>query len=124
MTVIAGHLYAALAGIVVLFQIALVFGAPWGRLTQGGRQDGALSPSARALAALSVGVLVFLALAILSAAGFPGLGWPRWTGWVALVLTLLTTMANLATPSEPERRLWGPVTLVMSALALVVMTAP
>jgi hypothetical protein len=36
---------------------------------------------------------------------------------VALALTVLTTIANIATPSRPERLLWGPVTLAMSAAA-------
>ena len=38
----AGMVFAVLASGVVLFQLALAFGAPWGRLAMGGAVDGAL----------------------------------------------------------------------------------
>jgi hypothetical protein len=79
--------------------------------------------SGRIIAAVSIPVVLFQGLAILSAAGFPGLEWPRWTGWVALAVTLVSTVLNWITPSKPERAVWGPVMLVLSAMALVVMTA-
>jgi len=117
--IVAG-IYAALCSVLVVFQLALVLGAPWGHLTQGGRFRGRLPLQGRILAALSAVLLVAMALAILSVAGqWPG--WPRWTGWPALGVTALTTLANLATPSAPERRLWGPVTLVLLICAGTVM---
>lgn len=121
MTAQIAHLYAlgCLAGI--FFQIALIAGAPLGPWTQGGRHPGALPLSGRALAALSIPVLAAQALAILSAAGFPGLGWPRWTGWAALGLSVVTAALNHLTPSARERAVWAPVTLVMAGLAAYVM---
>lgn len=116
----AAWIYAGLCGVVIGFQLALVAGAPWGHLTQGGRFSGRLPAGGRALAAVSVPVLAGMALGVLSAAGaWPG--WPRWTGWGALGATGLTMAANLATPSAPERRLWGPVTVVMVLCAVWVM---
>ncbi len=47
--------------------------------------------------------------------------WPRWTGWAALGIAALSTVLNLITPSKAERMLWGPVTVAMLVLALVVM---
>ncbi|SHH26419.1 NADH dehydrogenase [Marivita hallyeonensis] len=123
MTVSAAHLYATFCLATVFFQIGLIAGLPLGRYTQGGKHDGALPLSGRLMAALSIPVLLFMALAILSAAGFPGLGWPQWTGWVALSVTCVIAVLNWITPSEEERRVWGPVTSVMAALAIVVMTA-
>jgi hypothetical protein len=38
-------------------------------------------------------------------------------------VTLVSTVLNWITPSKPERAVWGPVMLVLSAMALVVMTA-
>lgn len=112
---------AAVYGLICLglcgFQAALVAGAPWGAYTQGGRVTGRLDRRGRVMALVSIPVLVFLGAAILNAGGAWALGWPRWTGWAALGLTVLTTAANWATPSRPERRLWGPVTLVMLGCA-------
>ncbi|MCK0148772.1 hypothetical protein MWU54_01955 [Marivita sp. S6314] len=107
----------------MFFQVALIAGAPLGRYTQGGQHAGALPTSGRIIAAVSIPILLFMGLAILSKAGFPGLGWPVWTGWVALGVQGLSAVANWITPSKPERAVWGPVTLVLFAMALVVMTA-
>jgi hypothetical protein len=121
-TVQVAHLYATGCLAIVFFQIALIAGVPLGRYTQGGQHPGALPVTGRIIAAVSIPVLLFQALAVLSAAGFPGLGWPRWTGWVALAVQGVTAVLNLITPSKPERAVWGPVTVVMAAMALVVMT--
>ena len=123
MTVQIAHLYGTACLAIVFFQIALIAGVPLGRYTQGGQNDGALPMSGRLIAAVSIPVVLFQALAILSAAGFPGLDWPRWTGWMAFAVQVVSTCLNWITPSKPERAVWGPVTLVMSAMALVVMTA-
>jgi cytochrome bd-type quinol oxidase subunit 2 len=122
-TVQIAHFYATACLAIAFFQIALIAGVPLGRYTQGGQHEGALPVSGRIVAAVSIPVVLFQALAILSAAGFPGLGWPAWTGWVAFAVQIVTTILNWITPSKPERAVWGPVTLVMSAMALVVLTA-
>ncbi|WP_439122890.1 hypothetical protein [Marivita sp.] len=123
MTVQIAHLYATATVAIAFFQIALIAGAPLGRYTQGGQHDGALPLSGRIIAAVSIPVVLFQGIAILSAAGFPGLGWPAWTGWAAFGVQVVSTVLNWITPSKPERALWGPVMLVMSAMALVVLTA-
>ncbi len=123
MTVQIAHLYATAMLAIAFFQVALILGAPLGRYTQGGQHDGALPMSGRIIAAASIPVVLFQGLAILSAAGFPGLGWPFWTGWVALAVTGVSTVLNWITPSKPERMVWGPIMLVLTAMALVVMTA-
>ena len=121
MTVQIAHLYALLCLGAVGFQVALIAGAPLGPWTQGGQHEGALLVSGRLLAALSVPVLVFMGLAIVSAAGFAGGFWPRWTGWVALAVSCASCVLNWITPSARERAVWGPVTLIMVALAGYVM---
>ncbi|MFA8385292.1 MAG: hypothetical protein ACEPO2_06675 [Pelagibaca sp.] len=123
MTVQIAHLYATATVAIAFFQVALIAGAPLGRYTQGGQHDGALPLSGRVIAAVSIPVVLFQGTAILSAAGFPGLGWPAWTGWAAFGVQVVSTVLNWITPSKPERAVWGPVMLVMSAMALVVLTA-
>lgn len=123
MTVQIAHLYATAMLAIAFFQVALILGAPLGRYTQSGQHEGALPLSGRIIAAVSIPVVLLQGLAILSAAGFPGLGWPVWTGWVALAVTGVSTVLNWITPSKPERMVWGPIMLVLSAMGLVVMTA-
>jgi cytochrome bd-type quinol oxidase subunit 2 len=123
MTVQIAHLYAMATVAIAFFQIALIAGAPLGRYTQGGQHDGALPMSGRIIAVVSIPVVLFQGLAILSAAGFPGLDWPAWTEWLAFGVQIVSTVLNWITPSKSERMVWGPVMLVMSAMALVVLTA-
>ena len=43
--------------------------------------------------------------------------------WLVLALTALSAVGNLTTPSPPERRVWGPVTVVMLLCASIVAVA-
>jgi len=110
--------YAALAGFPTAMQIALAAGAPLGRFTIGGRFPGRLPGPWRALALVQASLLLAMACAMLDRGGVLRLGLPDAAFWTALALTVLTTIANVATPSRPERLLWGPVTLAMTAAAI------
>ena len=112
--------FGALSGVAILFHLLVIMGAPWGRLTMGGRFDGQLPPAMRLASAVSAGLVAVMALAILSAAGL-GPDWPRWTGWAALALSLASCLMNWLTPSRAERLLWGPLTTIMLLLAATVV---
>ena len=109
---IAAILYAVNVTIVVFFQFCLIFGAPWGRLTQGGHNEGPLTFAGRVIAALSIPALIFMGASITSAAGLIP-HWAGWTAYVAIAVQALSTTLNWITPSQKERRLWGPTTSVM-----------
>ncbi|WP_424932094.1 hypothetical protein [Amaricoccus macauensis] len=114
--------YACACVGVIGFQIALIAGAPWGHLTQGGQHEGPLSTVGRVAAFISIFIVMAMAFGILSGAGlWPH--WPRWTQWTALAVQVLSCVLNWITPSKPERRLWGPLTSILLALAAVVVFA-
>lgn len=122
MSGIAALVYVIICAGVILFQLCLIAGAPWGRLTQGGMHPAALPLSGRIVAGCSVLLLLAMGLSILSAAGhWPG--WPRWTAWAALAIQTLSVALNGLTPSRTERRVWGPITLFMLVLAAFVLLA-
>ena len=112
----AALLYAVVVAFVMLFQFCLIFGAPWGRITQGGSHEGPLPVSGRAVAALSVFILMFMGASVTSAAGLA----PNWSGWtahVAIGIQGVSTLLNWITPSRPERLVWAPITSIMLLLA-------
>lgn len=126
MIVAAAWSFAALAALVVAFQLALVAGAPWGRFTQGGVHPGRLPASARGAAAASAVVLTGLALLILARSGLLGDAWLAasmpWA-WAAAIVSVLTTLANAASRSRAERALFLPVALGLTAASLIVLLA-
>ena len=122
MTQMFAALYAVACGGIIVFQICLILGAPWGRITQGGTHPGVLPNSGRVVAFVSIILLVMMAGSIVSAAGlWPN--WPLWTGWITLSIQAVSALLNWITPSRAERLLWAPVTTAMLVVAgLVVLS--
>lgn len=107
----------------IAFQTALILGAPWGEITQGGRQRGALDPKGRILAGISIPIIIFQAAAMADAGGLLSLDLARGWGWLAVGICVLTLVLNLITPSRKERMLWAPIAALMCAGAVIVMLA-
>jgi hypothetical protein len=117
--------YAQLTAIsfylICLFQLALVFGAPWGEYTQGGGTKGKLGRAGRIGAAVSIVILLVMSQAILATQG-QGLfiGLPDWLletlKWATFVYSVLGVIMNWASRSPKERMVWGPIASVLAVL--------
>ena len=68
-TTIAALVFAVAAIGVIAFQLALAFGAPWGRYAMGGAFPGRMPPGMRVAAVVQAGLIALLAVVVLSAAG-------------------------------------------------------
>ncbi len=119
---ISARIFVALAGLTTAFQLALVAGAPWGALTQGGRFPGTLPVGARALAALSAVLLVAFSVIVRTHGRAQPLRFPRLI-WVVVSYCALGILVNAATPSSAERILWLPVVTLMFLSSLHVARA-
>lgn len=121
--ILSARVFALCSLATAAFQLALVTGAPWGHLTMGGQFPGTLPPSARAMAAFSMCLLVAFAWIIVRRAQLadPSTA-PRLkrAAWLVVTYCVLGIVANAATPSAPERALWLPVALLMFATSVVV----
>ena len=117
---ISAACYVCIVLLVIVWQVCLIGGAPWGHLTQGGGHIGALPPNGRVVAAFSIPILALMAAGIASAASlYPH--WAPWTGLVAVTVQTVVTTLNWITPSKPERLLWAPITSIMLMLASYVV---
>jgi hypothetical protein len=120
---IAAVVYCILAGAVVVFQLALSFGAPWGEMTIGGKYPGRLPPFMRIGTAVQAGVLVFIGLIVLARAGLLLPGWQRFSHtaiWFVVVFSAVAVILNSITPSKKERLAWAPTTALMLVASLIV----
>jgi hypothetical protein len=115
-------LYASIGFyLVCLFQLALVFGAPWGEYTMGGQTKGKLPASGRVTAAVSILVLILMAQALLASNGDGFItGWPspilEVLKWLTFAYAILGFVMNWMTRSKKERMVWGPVATVLLVL--------
>jgi hypothetical protein len=122
--IIAAKIYTFFAGFLMLFQLALMFGAPWGVMTQGGFNTGTLPISGRITAGLSVLLLIVLIHVVLTHAGLVrGIGpaKKRWALYVAAVIATLSAIANYLTPSIPERMMGAPVATILLVTVVIVL---
>ena len=108
----SGILYA-----VILFQFALVAGAPWGEYTQGGQDTGTLSIGGRVLALISAGALFLMGSAMLALIHKgPFKNFRREVihkfAFITVAYSGIGVIMNLGSRSAGERMVWGPITLI------------
>ncbi len=109
--------------IVTAFQAALTFGAPFGAAALGGKNPGQLPDALRLVTGFSAFVWLFATLLVLARGGralapLPE-GLVRVGTWVLVGLLGLGALMNFASSSPWERFGWGPFTLVMFTLCVV-----
>ena len=122
-TNVAAILYAILMVGVVVFQLALAAGAPWGAYAMGGAAPGQFPPALRIGAMIQAVLLAGMAAVILARAGLVFPGWSQvshWLVWIVVALTALTLVLNLITPSAGERAIWAPTIALLLICSLIV----
>lgn len=113
-----GLAFAAIMGLVVLFQVALILGAPLGHLTLGGQWPGALPPQIRLIPVVSILLLLAMTRIALGASGLRPQWGPRWLIWPVCAYMALGIAVHIVTPSAAERMLWLPILTVQFGLSL------
>jgi hypothetical protein len=119
--------FVAVLVLLALFQLALAFGAPWGRFAWGGQHSGTLPTGYRIASAISILVYGFMAVLALDRAGildvFPE-GFSKVGSWVVFGYLGLGVLMNAISRSKPERYVMTPVALVLAVLALLIALSP
>lgn len=105
--------FTTLTAVVILFQLCLAAGAPWGKASMVGKYPGKYPPKMRVVAVVNVFILAGMAVVVLSRAGviLPSLmPFSKIAIWVVALFFLAGTIMNTITPSKIER-IWAPVAL-------------
>jgi hypothetical protein len=114
--------------VLVVFQAALVCGAPFGAATQGGTNPGQLPQGLRLLSGVVALVWLMAALVVLARGGRPAVpirhAVHRVGSWVLVGLLTIGTVLNFASSSPWERFGWGPFALLMLVLAVALARSP
>lgn len=120
---LASGVFLSLIGLVCLFQLALICGAPWGELTLAGRWRGRLPWHGRLIAAISFALLLLFAVIVSNRAGWLLTMTPAQTQigcWLVTGYSALGLIANGFSPSPRERQLWLPVVTLMLLSSLII----
>lgn len=109
--------------IVVAFQTALTLGAPFGAAAMGGTNPGRLPDAVRIVTGFAALVWLFGAFVVLARGGKAVLPMPQAVAqagtWILVGLLGVGALMNFASSSPWERFGWGPFTLIMCILCLV-----
>lgn len=127
-TRVAAIVALVLFALLIVFQLALALGAPWGRAAYGGQNTGVLPMQFRVASAVAVVVWAAVALVVARRAGLPvwaplPVAWLPVVVWIVVGLLVIAAVMNAITPSGLERAIWLPFTLLLLASTLTVAIA-
>lgn len=120
---VSAIIFSILIVVVIIFQIMLVAGMPWGSYAMGGKFPGKYPPAMRVASFLQSIILTFISLIVLSKSGlmFPGwLSFSKTAIWFVVSFSVIATILNLITKSVWERRIWAPVSLLLLITSIIV----
>ena len=125
LTLVAAVVALLLFGALVVFQLALAAGAPWGRAAYGGQAPGVLPARFRVSSVIAAVVWAGVALVVARHGGIPVWAplpdaWLPVAIWVVVGLLALAVVLNGITRSRIERAIWLPATIVMLGATLAV----
>lgn len=120
----AAILAVVLLGAIVVFQLALAFGAPWGAAAWGGQNPGVLPMRLRIASAVVAAVVYPLIIAlVLAAAGLIGDDWLPVDGtlimWALAGLSGVGAVLNIASRSRQERA-WAAIALTIAMCCAII----
>ncbi len=124
LTLLAAVVALVLFAGLVVFQLALALGAPWGRAAYGGQNPGVLPHRLRVSSVVSAVVWTGVALVVGRHGGIPAWAplpdaWLPVAIWVVVGVLALAVVLNTITRSTVERAIWAPASLLMLAATLV-----
>jgi len=123
MTQIAALAFTVISGLLAIFQLALILGAPLGRFAWGGQND-VLPPRLRRGSIIAIILYVAFSVIVLTKSAVitvpvlqPVVGL---LAWMLVVYLVIGVVMNLLSRSLPERLVMTPVAAVLVILGLLV----
>jgi len=119
----AAILFTILTSVLVLFQLGLAIGMPWGEYAMGGYYPGRFPWKLRLSAIIQGILLIIFAFIVLDKADLFRLEYfsiPSIAIWFVVAFSILTSILNFITKSIKEKKLWFPVSILLLITSLIV----
>jgi membrane-associated HD superfamily phosphohydrolase len=119
---ISAQIFTGLTVLVIIFQICLAAGLPWGAASMGGKFPGKYPTKMRLVAIINIVILSLIAIIVLSRAGLilpKLLPFSKMTIWVVVLFYIAGTIMNTITPSKIER-VWAPIALMQLVTSIMI----
>ena len=116
-------IFTILSAILVLFQLGLTLGMPWGEASMGGKFPGKYPPKMRIVSLINSFILSLIAMVVLIKAE---LLLPQYKSYANVVVyfvvafSAVATILNILTPSKIERKIWAPVATLLLVTSIIV----
>jgi hypothetical protein len=114
--------FTVCTAIVILFQLGLSIGMPWGAASMGGKFPGKYPPKMRVVALVNALLLFLFNLIVLTNAGIIFTSLYQFSEkliFVVVVFFAIGSVLNIITPSKIER-VWAPIAIIQFIISLYV----
>jgi len=121
--ILLANIYIVLTIFIVLFQFALIFGAPLGEYTMGGKFLGKLPIRMRIAALFQIFILLLFVSVVIAKAGvaleqYHSVG--KIGIWFVVAFFVLGSIVNLSSPSRKEQLVMGPANIIALIITLII----
>lgn len=120
---ISAYIFCIFTAVIVIFQLALALGAPWGEMAMGGKFPGRFPPKMRVAAIVQIVLLQLVAIIVLVRAELLFGEYyeiSRSAVWFVVALFVVSSIMNIITPSKKERMMWAPIAIILLICSLIV----
>ena len=121
--IVSAYVFCFFSAVIVIFQLALALGAPWGEMAMGGKYPGRFPPRMRVAAIIQLVLVLVVALIVLVRAELAldeYLDVSRSAVWFVVALFAVSSILNLITPSKKERIFGAPIAIILLICSLIV----
>lgn len=121
--IISAYVFAILSFVIILFQLGLTIGMPWGAASMGGKFPGKYPPRMRVVSLINIFITSFIAAIVLIKSEIIWLQFKSFANvaiYFVVVFSVFATILNTITPSKIERKIWAPVAAILLLTSLIV----
>jgi hypothetical protein len=123
LVIISAYIFAILSFVIILFQLALTIGMPWGAASMGGKFPGKYPPRMRVVSLINIFIISFIAAIVLIKSEIIWLQFKSFATvaiYFVVAFSLVATILNTITPSKIERKIWAPVAAILLLTSSIV----